>query len=47
MSPTTKALIRNAARILVDVQNHGDASETQRKRVHAAYRRLILALSED
>jgi hypothetical protein len=47
MSPLTKCLIRSAAKILIEAQNYGEMSGTQYKRVHAAYRRLMLALSED
>jgi hypothetical protein len=47
MDNASRLLTRSAAKILAEVQNHGTLTTEEMARVHAAYRRLMIALKLD
>lgn len=44
MDRATGMLLRSAAKLLVEAMNYGTLTNEESVRVHAAYRRLIIAL---
>lgn len=46
MDRASRLLLRSALKMLIDVSNHGQLSDIEAKRVHAAYRRVLLALTD-
>jgi hypothetical protein len=45
MDSATRVLLRSALKLLVEAQNHGALTREEALRVHAAYRRLVIALN--